>query len=291
MQRIKKYRGAETDDFSRVQFSFINFDYYKDLVKVIFNDDKQEKEFLDKVKENKYKELKEYFDGIVFGKWLSETEKVFYVNALWYLLQKNKYFEKLVSLSYTKISNRNIKIYLSFGAAGRSGARGYFSYSFSKKEELIIQFNHLERIDKILDKPQRNNLKETTKIKQRLFYSGIGSVYHEFGHYVDFAVMNYSLPQSKNISYPNKDEYKAEIKRWARSFFYAKQVNEKVLYFVSEQEVFARMFELYNNEIFSNGFGFKKDFMPSLMFEQLYILPQKLGIYDFLKTNFFEKYK
>jgi hypothetical protein len=61
---------------------------------------------------------------------------------------------------------------------------------------------------------------------------------------------------------------------------------------VSESEVFARMFEIYNNnEVFENGFGFNKDYMPSLMFEHLYVLPQKLGIYDYLKTNFFEKYK
>jgi hypothetical protein len=291
MQSIKKYRGAETDDFSRLQFSFINYEYYKNLVKVIFENKEQEKEFLDNVKENKYIFLKSYFDGIVFGKWLSETEKIFYVNALWYLLQKNKYFEKLISLAYTKISNRKIKIYLSFGSAGKRGIRGYFSYSFEKNKDLIIHFNHLERQDKIFNKPERYGLSQSIKIKKRYLVSGIGSIYHEFGHYVDFAVMNYSLPYLKGVSYPNRDEYRNEIKRWAKSFYKSSNVGGLVNYFTLEQEVFARCFELYNNEIFENGFAFKKDYMPSLMFEQLYILPQKLGIYDFLKTNFFEKYK
>jgi len=290
---VKKYRGAETDDFSRVQFSLVNYEYYKNLVKIVFDDEKQEKEFLDNVKDNKYNDLKTYFDGIVFGKWLTETEKLFYVNSLYYVIQKNNYLNKLLSLAYTKISNRKIKVYLSFGSAGKSGLKGYFSYSLSKSNELVIQFNHLKRTDKILSKSKRANLKETDKIKHRLINSGIGVIYHEIGHYLDFSVINYSLPPSKQtLSYPSREEYKEEIRRWTMLFFSKKQAKRKADYYSSESEVFARMFEIYNNyEIFDNKFAFSQDYMPALMYEILYVLPQRLGIYDYLKNNFFEKYK
>jgi hypothetical protein len=75
-------------------------------------------------------------------------------------------------------------------------------------------------------------------------------------------------------------------------FFSKKQAKRKADYYSSESEVFARMFEIYNNyEIFDNKFAFSQDYMPALMYEILYVLPQRLGIYDYLKNNFFEKYK
>ncbi len=270
----QKYRGSETDTFTRLQFSEINIDYYRLLIDFFVPvKSRNENYFLD----NKYFELRQNFE-IVFGKWLSETEKLFCVNAFYDLLQKNKIFKNLIDKALT---NTKIPVYLSFGAAGRPIMRAYFSPQTNK---IILQFNNLIRPDK-LKIPKEKRLTPNSLFK-RAYFSGYGAIYHECGHWIDYSVIHFTnFKEKENPKYFNAKEYSDLCKKMIKGKIHGIPLWE---YYSSNAEVFARCFEMYMFQKYSSNFGYWHEN------RDLEIPYQKLiefGIYDYFVKEIFKKYE
>lgn len=274
----KKYRGAETDDFSKLQFSSFNLDYYTLLLK-LFVPKYLSKKYLF---ENHYLDVKSIgFSGIVFGKWVSETEKLFTINAFFDLLKNNKSFYALIQKSIFSI---NKKIFLSFGSAGVGKARAYFRFNHN---EIVLQFNHLERADKLkIPSSERLTL---SAVRERSFASGYGSIYHEFGHFIDYALFKFSKFDNYKEApkYHNANNYVEYIKKYSPEGKIGGV--ELWKYYSSNEECLARCFEMYMNAKYPSSFGYF--FENKTMFEVIYQSLIDFGIYDYFVKEVFKKFE
>jgi hypothetical protein len=234
---VRKIRGINTDTFTRLNYSKINDDYYWELISnsAILDKDKIKLKHIEPNVYDYYQykiddELKiqekfidKYKSNFVFGKWLSETEKLFWLKTIDFCFEK--------SLLKNVFKNNKNEVIISIGAAGKKGTMGYFTIHDKKN---IVQLNNLRRKDKII------------RLYERYEVSGIGAIFHEVSHFTDIVLFKYT--KENKISEKQKKQFIEKIKDIYPKAY--KDFAKKKAYFLNDMEIFARISEMILKEQF-----------------------------------------
>lgn len=250
--KIKKIRGLNTDTFTRLQWSKINSKEYENLIDIGYNSKKTlSKNELDTIKKmyeynkrdteieiqnllyDKYKIL------LVFGKWLSETEKLFWLKTILICIEKSLLDKYLIQ--------NNKEIILSIGAAGHRGILGFYNSTNN-----IVQLNHFIRKDRMKKVFKENNI--VTYLRMRI--SGIASIFHEFAHLIDLGLMKYQYNFEIQSFFDELKEIRKNTDNKQLKDA-AKYVIKNKDYFLDQAEIFARCSEMLIKETFIEKLNIK----------------------------------